>query len=1628
MTAISKKATAFLLAVIMLMSLLPLSVMAAEATTLTFKVESVTAITGSSAQVKIELKHNPGVSSIKLKVSYDSSLALTSVQYNPEMGGQTLSPGSLTSPATLIWLNPFDNFSGDVTFATLTFKTPSNITESYTANVNVSYDEDDIYNMQENNVPCEAVNGGIMVFAGVPGDINGDGTCNNKDLTRFFQYLANWNVTVNEMATDTNGDGSVNMKDLTRLFQYLANWNVEIHYGLSAEHTHSITSVPAKAANCTEAGSAAYYKCTGCGKMFRDSGCQEEIGEDDISVPAKGHTAIIDEAVPATTTSTGLTEGSHCSVCNTVIVEQEIIPKLETKQYAINYNLTNGDTYLATLEINNPNPAFYTSEDGLKLKEISVPGYTFEGWYDGSSDKANRITNIAKGEKEEIDLYAHWTARSYKIQYDSDLIPVNDDTYTTNTGKVLPTPKLSGYTFVGWSDSKGDIIRRIPVGTTGDKVYSANWLSDRNQARTYKNVGDPIVMEEDNKILYTYEIGEIRNVPVSVIKDFGKIVDGGVAHEETVTHSKTVSLSEAQKYEKTVGNATTENYGITLSSGWEEGYEISEEWCREHGMTLEEAEQYCRNDTNSWYVSNGQSGSNSSTTFNTTDTTNMTTGTKNSSGTSGASTEVSASAKHTEENHSDFGFEEKIKAGGGIGPVSVEASVGASQSFGSSSEDETTNSSKNSLNSSVTVSDGNSHQSGTVTHTGSNSTSTSGWNTESGRSASQSVTSTQSTAKKLSEAISQKTGYGQSYINTGSESASQGFSAQQSSSVSYSTGITYSTEETETITETISTSNTIGGYHRWVWATTAHVFLVVGYDIATSSYFVCNFSILDDKLSRFEDYSYDTSTYDDNQTGVITFEIPTDIKEYVKERVAGSDGLQYSRDGKVTGYNGNDDFVIIPEYKVINGTVIKVTGISENAFKNKVKLQNGEDELLGIQLSDFITEIPDGAFYGCSSLKYIDFNNVNKIGSNAFAGCSSLKVVKLSDNITVLGSNAFNGIDALLVNAANKSIAEYAVNSGAKAIALVVSEKCADLKNTTLTIPAGTEYFGFYGAIYSPRTFTNLKIDSNAEETLIQNADFVSTGKAPVKIASSNIIWAESDVSASNFGIVLTAEHINLSVYGESTVSSNTSNAILTRDLSLAAINEELYSQFHLDGKIMIWGNIIENGLISFMSGKVEHISETEYTRYLAGTYTLTFDANGGSVSETQKTVYYGEVIGSLPSPTRTGYAFEGWYTAKTGGTKITSTTVSTFDANTTVYAHWNPNAYTATWNTVTGCTITVKRTSSPYAGAATGSLTSGATVYYGDILSITYTANTGYTLKTKGKTSITVTGNVTPSDIYATVTVNSYTASWSTGTGYTITVKRTSSPKAGAATGNLTSGATVNYSDVLSVTYTASTGYSIATHGKTSITVTGNVTASDIYATATPNNYTYTVKYVSVNGTNLGSDSVTKAFGTTNTITPPGKYGYITPPAQTVKWDSTSKTITFKYSIDNSGIGGSSSRGFVDTSVGTWATVNISYSIIGRTANSVTIRATCTMIKNKNIYTPYEYSFSCAGQDKEIIPFGAWNNYNNATATQTIDFTISAGTGRGSTNVSWSVPCRNYYGTVIDNEGYTDTVVYPAY
>ena len=70
--------------------------------------------------------------------------------------------------------------------------------------------------------------------------------------------------------------------------------------------------------------------------------------------------------------------------------------------------------------------------------------------------------------------------------------------------------------------------------------------------------------------------------------------------------------------------------------------------------------------------------------------------------------------------------------------------------------------------------------------------------------------------------------------------------------------------------------------------------------------------------------------------------------------------------------------------------------------------------------------------------------------------------------------------------------------------------------------------------------------------------------------------------------------------------------------------------------------------------------------------YTVTFNANGGSVSPATRTVTSGAAVGTLPDATRSGYTFDGWFTAASGGTEITDSTKVT--ANVTYYAHWTPN------------------------------------------------------------------------------------------------------------------------------------------------------------------------------------------------------------------------------------------------------------------------------------------------------------------------------------------------------------------
>ncbi len=195
----------------------------------TIVIGSVEGAAGDTVKVTVSLKNNPGVASLKLNITYPSGLTLTAIEYNSAIGGQSQQPQNMSSPVTLNWFNGTADSKGDFVYATLTFKISDSAAENAVYSINATFNPDDVYNTDLDNVDFSVQSGKVTVINYIPGDINGDKSVNNKDLTILFRYLSNWNVTVNEKALDVNGDGSVNNKDLTILFRYLSNWDVEIH-------------------------------------------------------------------------------------------------------------------------------------------------------------------------------------------------------------------------------------------------------------------------------------------------------------------------------------------------------------------------------------------------------------------------------------------------------------------------------------------------------------------------------------------------------------------------------------------------------------------------------------------------------------------------------------------------------------------------------------------------------------------------------------------------------------------------------------------------------------------------------------------------------------------------------------------------------------------------------------------------------------------------------------------------------------------------------------------------------------------------------------------------------------------------------------------------------------------------------------------------------------------------------------------------------------------------------------------------------------------------------------------------------------------------------------------------------
>ena len=263
-----------------------------------------------------------------------------------------------------------------------------------------------------------------------------------------------------------------------------------------------------------------------------------------------------------------------------------------------------------------------------------------------------------------------------------------------------------------------------------------------------------------------------------------------------------------------------------------------------------------------------------------------------------------------------------------------------------------------------------------------------------------------------------------------------------------------------------------------------------------------------------------------------------------------------------------------------------------------------------------VTAIGYWAFYDCDGLTGVEFpSTLTAIGNRAFMGCNSLASIDLPASVTSIGSEAFR--------------------------------ECNVATSVSVPVGAAMDTMAFKDC-YSLQ-------DSDNDWFVIVNGvvfDWYGTGHG---LAKATIPSGVTAISGSTF-------------YGKSYMTSikipATVNSIGASAFRGSGLTTVYYDSGDTESRV--------KALFTEATGKAA--SELEFIAEgtpLPTTYTVTFDKNeGDSVSEATRVVDEGDPVGTpLPTASRSGYTFDGWFTAASGGTQIDGSETVTGDI--TYYAHW---------------------------------------------------------------------------------------------------------------------------------------------------------------------------------------------------------------------------------------------------------------------------------------------------------------------------------------------------------------------
>ncbi len=386
-----------------------------------------------------------------------------------------------------------------------------------------------------------------------------------------------------------------------------------------------------------------------------------------------------------------------------------------------------------------------------------------------------------------------------------------------------------------------------------------------------------------------------------------------------------------------------------------------------------------------------------------------------------------------------------------------------------------------------------------------------------------------------------------------------------------------------------------------------------------------------------------------------------------------------------------------------------VTNIDAYAFGDCTSLES-------ITIPSSVTLIDDLAFCGCSNLEAIEVdenngmycdidgvlftldaktllifpggrseiysipNGVTSVGKYAFYNCNNLAGIAISDSVMSIGALAFEHCSSLKelyvndleswLNVDLKSNYSHPLSSAGGKIYI------NNVLVTEITIPDTVSSIGDY-AFVGCNNLTGVTIPKGI--TSIGEHAFDNCNKL------KTIYLYKNSYADEYFGYSYTKKYLDVCTI---TYDLNGGNGIFEEQTKKSFEKVSLNSNIPTKkGYIFVnWKG--SDGRIYFASDTCFADQDLVLTAvWQAKSVTLTYNACGGSVSSAAKTVKYEQTVGDLETPIKTGYTFVGWYSEEVDGEQITSSTIVDFLEGKTIYAHWNANSYSVSFNPNGGTT-----------------------------------------------------------------------------------------------------------------------------------------------------------------------------------------------------------------------------------------------------------------------------------------------------------------------------------------------------